>query len=84
MGGGTPHRKSVYIFSEQGTNRGWGHRTYFLNRANKGGGTPNIKTVSQYKLQVRLMAGWVGGWVAEWLGGGVAGPVIIVIIINAF
>ena len=42
---GTLHRKSVYreggtphIFSEQGTNRGWGHRTYFLNRANKGGG----------------------------------------------
>ena len=46
LGGGTPHRKSVYIFSEQGT---------------RGGGTPHIKTVSQYKLQVRLTAGWVGG-----------------------
>ena len=37
MGGGTPHRKSVYreggtphIFSEQGANRGGGHRTYFF------------------------------------------------------
>ena len=39
------HRKSVYreegtphMFSEKVANRGWGHRTYFLNRANRGGG----------------------------------------------
>ena len=37
-----------HIFSEQGANRG-------------GGGTLHIKTVSQYKLQVRLTAGWVAG-----------------------
>ena len=67
MWGGTPHRKSVYreggtphIFSEQGTNRGWGHRTYFLNRANKGGGD----TAHQNSVPVQITSsvdGWVGG-----------------------
>ena len=33
-----------HILSEQGANTGW---------------TPHIKTGSQYKLQVRLTAGWV-------------------------
>ena len=40
---------------------GEGHRTYFLNRVLIGGVTLHIKTVSQYKLQVRLTAGWVAG-----------------------
>ena len=64
LGGGTPHRKSVYIFSEQGTNRGWGHRTYFLNRANKGG-----DTAYQNSVPVQITSsvdGWVGGWVGGW------------------
>ena len=43
--GGGPHRKRVYreegtphMFSEKVVNRGWGHRTYFLNRVPIGGG----------------------------------------------
>ena len=46
--GGTPHRKSVYIFSEQGTNRGWGHRTYFLNRGPIGGNTAQARAPSSH------------------------------------
>ena len=69
-GEGTPHRKSVYreggtphIFSEQGTNKGWGHCTYFLNRANKGGDTAHKNSVP---VQITSSVdGWVGGWVVQ-------------------
>jgi len=57
------HRREK-VYSGRG-----GHRTYFLNRGQYGG-TPHIKTGSQYKLHIWLMARWVVGWVA--------GPVIIV------
>ena len=52
------------MFSEKVANRGWGHRTYFLNRANKGGDTAHKNSVP---VQITSSVdGWVGGWSSDY------------------